>query len=201
MKRLAIHLITMLLTFAVSLAGVALKPKAKPVSPEEREAEEYAVYSALLNVFHPNEDGKLILIQSSTESVHLPDTEADETRFIKEDLPVGISQETLDNFKSVNGQTLEVAYRLALKGRYLLIGKEERMRSFETQKSMQAFFQKYPQSGTIILLSRVGFNKTMDEALVNSWGYCGGLCGSGGYYLLKKENGVWKLKQEKTWES
>jgi hypothetical protein len=195
MKRLAIHLLTMLLTFAVSLVGVALKPKAKPVSPEVREAEEYAVYSALMSGY-PCNDRKTLLIQSSTESIHI----ADEASFIKEDLPPGTSRETFDNFKSVNDQTHELGYRLALKDRYLLISKEERIRSFETTENRRAFEQRYPTQN-IILFSRVGFNRARDEALVNSWGFCGGDCGGGGYYLFKKENGVWKLKQEKTWIS
>jgi hypothetical protein len=201
MTRLASYLITMFLTFAVSLMGVALKPQAKPVSAEVREAEEYAVYSALLNGFHPLDDGKLLLIQNSTNSVPLPGTPADEARFIKEDLPVGTSRETLENFKSVNSQVHELAHRFSLKDRYLLISKEERMQSFETQESIHAFLQKYPQSRAVMMLSRVGFNKAMDEALVNSWGFCGGDCGGGGYYLMKKENGVWKLKNQRTFIS
>jgi hypothetical protein len=38
----------------------------------------------------------------------------------------------------------------------------------------------------------------MNEALVYAWAYCGGDCGGGGYYLLRKEDGVWKVKNKKT---
>jgi hypothetical protein len=51
------------------------------------------------------------------------------------------------------------------------------------------------------MLSRVGFNKKMNEALVYAWAYCGGDCGGGGYYLLRKEDGVWKVKDKKIWIS
>jgi len=61
---------------------------------------------------------------------------------------------------------------------------------------------KYPKSsGRIIMLSRVGLNKKMDEALVYAWGYCGGECGGGGYYVLRKEDGVWKVTDKKLYIS
>ena len=198
MKRIAIYLITMLLTFTTGLIVNVIKPTAKQVSPEMREAEEYAVYSALINQFHCD-DGKVILIQSRTERFY--DSSTDEAKFIKDDLPPDTRRATLDNYKSVGLQTKELARRFALNNTYLLISDEERRQSFANMKSRQEFDQKYPNSTSITLFSRVGFNKNFDEALVYSWGYCGGDCGGGGYYLLRKENGFWKLKDEKTWIS
>ncbi len=163
-----------------------------------REAEEYAVYSALINLFHCD-DGKVILIQSRTERFY--DRSTDEAKFIKDDLPPDTRRATLDNYKSVGGQSIELARCFTLNNTYLLISEEERHQSFATWKSIQDFHQKYPNSTGIPLFSRVGFNKNFDEALVYSWGYCGGDCGGGGYYLVRKENGFWKLKDEETWIS
>jgi len=200
MKRIAIYSITMLLTFMSGLIVNVIKPRAKQVSPEMREAEEYAVYSALINQFHCD-DGKVILIQTRTDRFYSYDGSTDEPKFIKDHLPPATSRATLDNYRSVGLQIKELARRSALNNTYLLISDEERRQSFANMKSRQEFHQKYPNSISITLFSRVGFNKNVDEALVYSWGYCGGDCGGGGYYLLRKENGFWKLKDEKTWIS
>ena len=200
MKRIAIYSITMLLTFTTGLIVNVIKPRDKQVSPEMREAEEYKVYSALINLFHCD-DGKVILIQSRTDRFYLYDGSTDEAKFIKDNLPPATSPATLDNYKSVDRQTKVLSRRFALNNTYLLISEEERHQSFLTMKAIQEFHQKYRHSTGITLFSRVGFNKDFDEALVYSWGYCGGDCGGGGYYLLRKENGLWKLKQEKTWIS
>ena len=200
MKRIAIYSITMLLTFTTGLIVNVIKPRDKQVSPEISEAEEYAVYSALINLFHCD-DGKVILIQSRTDRFYRYDGSIDEAKFIKDNLPPATSPATLDNYKSVEWQTKELARRFALNNAYLLISEEERHQSFATMKSIQEFHQKYPNSTRIAVFSRVGFNKNFDEALVYSWGYCGGDCGGGGYYLFRKENGFWKLKHEKTWIS
>src|SRR2546425_1211769 len=193
MKRIAIYSITMLLTFTSGLIVNVIKPKAKQVSPEMREAEEYAVYSALINQFH-YDDGKVILIQSRTDRFYAYDGSTDESKFIKDHLPPATSPATLDNYKSVGGQSIELARRFTLNNTYLLISEEERHQSFANMKSRQGFHEKYPNSTGITLFSRVGFNKNFDEALVYSWGYCGGDCGGGGYYLFRKKNGLWKLK-------
>ena len=200
MKRIAIYLITMLVTFTTGLIVNVINPRDMQVSPEMREAEEYAVYSALIGTFHCD-DAKVILIQSRTDSFYFYDGNTDETQFIKDHFPPATSEQTLNNFKSVDRQTKALSRRFALNNTYLLISEEERHQSFLTMKAIQEFHQKYPHSTRITLFSRVGFNKSFDEALVYSWGYCGGDCGGGGYYLFRRENGFWKLKQEKTWIS
>src|SRR5437762_9601117 len=113
MKRIAIYSITMLLTFASGLIVNVIKPRDKQVSPEMREAEEYAVYSALINEFHCG-DGKVILIQSRTDRFYSYDGSTDEAKFIKDHLPPATSRATLDNYKSLGLQPKELARRFAL---------------------------------------------------------------------------------------
>src|SRR2546426_3246717 len=201
MKRFAIYFLTMVATFSVALIFYAIKPKPLKLSPEMREAEEFAVYSALINSFHPQFDGKVLLIQSRTEPFYFYDGVGDETKFIKDNLPPATSTDTLGDYKAVDPQAKELSRRFVLNDSYVLLTKEERHQSFATLNSMREFHRDYPNSSGIRLLSRVGFNRSFDEALVYSWGYCGGDCGGGGYYLLRKEHGIWKLKQEKTWIS
>jgi len=45
-------------------------------------------------------------------------------------------------------------------------------------------------------LSRIGFNSSKTQALVYVANVCGGLCGTGEFYLLGKVDGKWKIQNE-----
>jgi hypothetical protein len=188
----------MVVAFAVGLAVGCAKPRR--ISAETRLAESYAIYSTIINNSRAGHEGKLVLIASKTRSVYRVESTADEVEFIKRSIPAGTSKETLVDFKSEDRKPQELTVRFALTNQYLLVSNETRF--FETEETVQAFRATYPNStGRIICLSNVGFNDKMDEALVQAWGYCGGDCGGGGYYLLRKKNGIWKVEDEKLWIS
>src|SRR5207302_8828700 len=86
MKRIAIYLITMLVTFTTGLIVNVINPRDMQVSPEMREAEEYAVYSALIGTFHCD-DANVNLIQSRTDSFYFYDVNIIESLFIMYHLP------------------------------------------------------------------------------------------------------------------
>jgi hypothetical protein len=56
----------------------------------------------------------------------------------------------------------------------------------------EAFYQRYPDSGGIIRMSAVGFNRQKTLAIVFTGSACNNLCGSGSFHLLKKRDGKWK---------
>ena len=56
-----------------------------------------------------------------------------------------------------------------------------------------SFEQLFPGAGGIISFSRVGFDSTLDEAIVATSFVCGGLCGSGNRYILRKRHGQWEI--------
>lgn len=51
----------------------------------------------------------------------------------------------------------------------------------------------FPGASGIISFSRVGFDSGLDEAMVSVRFYCGGLCGTGWRYVLKKRRGKWEV--------
>lgn len=55
------------------------------------------------------------------------------------------------------------------------------------------FAELFPVAPGLIGFSRVGLSKQMDEAIVYSSFYCGGLCASGTRYYLKKVGTEWKV--------
>jgi hypothetical protein len=57
----------------------------------------------------------------------------------------------------------------------------------------KSFVQLFPGASGIISFSHVGFDSTLREAIVSVSFVCGGLCGSGHRYVLKKKRGRWEV--------
>jgi hypothetical protein len=202
MKRLLINVLLMFFTLGLGILVSAVRLGSVQRPSFDRGAEEYAVYSGLINTF-PSEKGvDLLLVANQTISTVPQEPEVDEKGFIKHNLPNETVKETLDDYKLNDHQPLKIVNRLTVNRKYILLSNREAKSYFENSSAFLSFQEKYPNSsGRIIMLSRVGFNKKMDEALVYAWAYCGGDCGGGGYYLLRKADGVWKVKEKKIWIS
>jgi hypothetical protein len=70
------------------------------------------------------------------------------------------------------------------------------------REEWEAFYRKYPNSGGFITLSRVGFDAEKKHAFAYVQYECGSLCADASYYLLEKEQGVWKVtKRAMAWAS
>lgn len=55
----------------------------------------------------------------------------------------------------------------------------------------EPFEQRFPGANGVISFSHVGFDGGFDEAIVSASFVCGGLCGHGSGYVLKKLRGRW----------
>lgn len=55
------------------------------------------------------------------------------------------------------------------------------------------FYKRYPDSGGVIRMSAVGFNRQKTLAIVYMGSTCGSQCGLRDFHLLKKIDGRWKL--------
>ena len=58
------------------------------------------------------------------------------------------------------------------------------------------YYEKYPNSGGFVSLSRVGFNSDGSQAAFYISNHCGGLCGGGYFVIMEKVNSNWKVVQE-----
>ena len=56
-----------------------------------------------------------------------------------------------------------------------------------------SFAKLFPGAEGIISLSRAGFNSSLNEAIVSASFACGGLCGSGWHFFLKKIRRRWQV--------
>jgi hypothetical protein len=55
------------------------------------------------------------------------------------------------------------------------------------------FSELFPGASGIISFSHVGFDSTLHEAIVSTSFICGGLCGAGRRYILRKKWGRWEV--------
>ena len=60
----------------------------------------------------------------------------------------------------------------------------------------KSFEQLFPKAGGVIAFSHVGFDPSLRAAVVSTSFVCGGLCGSGSRYFLKKVRGRWQVVGE-----
>lgn len=61
---------------------------------------------------------------------------------------------------------------------------------------------RFPNNFGYFVVSHAGLNPSKTEAILYVDHFCGGLCGGGGYFLMRKVNGVWHVvDQHVTWTS
>jgi len=160
-------------------------------------SEEYAVYSSLIQSMYVKEGVKTIVIGKHTQfyRVNWANPEDYRKSILEELRP--ISQETIEDFEKKNEEKGELARRLALTVKYVLLGNQSQATSPEDYtKQWKEFYEKYPNSPGIISLSRVGFNSNKDQAVVYVANSCAGLCGKGYYVFLMKSDKGWIVQKE-----
>jgi hypothetical protein len=158
--------------------------------PSTIEAEEYAVYSALIQLNPINFDlGSFIAIRDQTIS------EVDLLEDALEHVDP-VPSEVVDSYRSRNAESYTLSPNLDLEQDYALIPKEEVDEIYRRGwEGWNEFQDSYPGAEGVVLFSRVGFGENGDEALVSMGFRCGDLCGAGGLYLLVKEEGTWKYQR------
>jgi hypothetical protein len=78
---------------------------------------------------------------------------------------------------------------------YVLLSEEELAEITSQQNWHEIMADKYGSMGYTVF-SRVGFNTSLDQAVLYVGDVQGPLMGAGYYYMLEKENGEWKLTGE-----
>jgi hypothetical protein len=186
----------LLLALLLCSCGPGL-PKATVTPSLNLEAEEYAVYSALIRqnpigydlgssfVVRENTMADLDMFERTLENVHK--------------LPSSL----VDSYRSRNAASYTLGPNLDIEQDYVLMPQEVFDEILGRRGSRWTDFEaKYPGASGFILFSRVGFNADGDEALADMGYRCGDLCGAGGLYLLVKEDGNWKVRETlMVWQS
>jgi hypothetical protein len=153
------------------------------------EKEEQAVYS-----FFVSGSGTALILQDT--STNMSDDNPQQTiDYIQSGLK-GISRETLDRYVERNKQPSQLSPAMDLGAKYILLNREELAKITNQPDWGKVLNEKYPNSGGYIMFSRVGFNNTLDQALIYVGRMAGPLAGAGYYYLMEKKNGEWTIKEQ-----
>jgi len=184
--------------FLLVRLALLLSVPSRPSQGDDKE-EEYKVYSAILKAKHQAEKSKTLVILRRTAQNGLTLSGSDDQKDILQALSP-LTEETLRSYNSRNNAEMELANKFDFTAWVALVDEKEIDEIFrrpDLENNWKAFYQKYPDSGGFIRLSRVGFDATDKQALIFVSQHCGVLCASGTYYLLVKENGEWKVKKER----
>lgn len=173
----------------------AATPTESPILPTplvtEVDPEEYALFSAMLDqrlVGYQQEGAVVIRAQTSAD--------IDVLEFALEG-PSELPADLVEAYRLRNDQPYTLDRGFTLKDSYELMPQPEYEQLLRTAgTSWEDFEARYPQAEGVFLFSRAGLNATRDQALVTMSYYCGSLCLEGGMFLMEKQDGIWKVKQE-----
>lgn len=174
--------------------------KEEPAAPD---SDDYAIYSLIIRTQFTDKGFSKIVIQQDTATVRdwTPEPE-DEQKFcdaISRLLP-GTQADSIGDFKAKNGEASSLAN---YSGLGTLIAKEQVKSFFSgTGGGWNVFYKKYPGSQGILRLSRVGFDRKRDQALLYFGNQRYWLAGAGYLVLLARKDGGWFIvKQHMLWIS
>jgi hypothetical protein len=115
---------------------------------------------------------------------------------LSEDMPE-LQPETYDDFEAVNEGPYALKDLFDVSKEIVLISEEKLLRIFdEGGGGWEEFYDLYPSSQGVLLLSRVGFNADMTQAFFYAGNQSHGLSGAGYYILLVKEKGEWVVQDQ-----
>jgi hypothetical protein len=164
-------------------------PSAPVPSAAAMEQEEQAIYAFFLP-----QDG-LALILEGTSSGLSTDTPQESADYIKSSL-TDISRQTLDSFVERNQDSHPISQNMDLGIEYKILTYEELKKISSQSNWGEKLSEAYPGSHGYLIFSRVGFNNTLDQAVIYVGSVGGPLMGSGSYFLMEKQNGEWIMKDE-----
>jgi hypothetical protein len=190
-----------LLFLILLLAACGQGPTPNPTPSEQLLAtEEQNVYAAVLKEMY----GAQLYVIMDTPAIG-PGGSGDIDQMLQYVLNNlhNVDPATTDSFRVRNATAVAVHSDMSLGTNYILLSQAVRSQIFgQNQDGWQLFYEKYPDAPGITSLSQVGFNVTLDQALVYVGTLSHYLAGAGYYILLKKVNGTWTIDQQvMTWIS
>jgi hypothetical protein len=190
-------------TVSTTAATEQMTTSTTAVASDERLAEEYEAYSALIqSVYIDATRPALIVIEDTTAKA---DASALSPR-----LAVGamgslwpeLGDEILSDFKTKNQTPSVLVRRFTLSVKYAFISEQELASISSVNSGWEDFYAKYPGSQGILTLSRAGFNEAKDTAVLYTENQYHSAGGEGDVVLMKKTAGRWTVQGEAMiWES
>jgi len=187
------------LAFLVAACAGSPTPVSTP-STAQIDTEEQAVYAALLrNLYTASNYALMDTTATGMSGVTDTGTSLDRMLLDMHDL----ERSTAESFSTRNATTTPVSPDMVLGVEYVLVSQEEMSQIFsQNRDGWVLFYERYPDTPGITTISRVGFNESLDQALVYIGTMSHWLAGAGYHVLLGKVNGAWIVEQQvMTWIS
>lgn len=189
-----------LIPFLLVCSLVACTPATPTPSPTpsaaNMDSEELMVYSALLQALYPDES-VVLMDQTATGPGGISDLSSVVDSISKQ--IKGVDPVTMQRFTARNDKPYPLSTHMNIGIPIQFISQEDLRQIFNiNQDGWQMFYERYPGTPGITTLSRVGFNDTMDQALLYLGTQSNWLAGAGYYILMLKTDGVWKIDQQVT---
>lgn len=154
------------------------------------EKEEQAVYS----FFVSGSTGTVLILQESSSGIS--DQSPQEIKgYIKSNFK-DVSDETVKSYLSRNTQPGMLSPDMQLGTEYTLLTADDLYKITSQPNWGDLLSEQYPGAHGYTILSRVGFNNSLDQAVIYVGSVAGPLMGSGFYYLMEKKNGEWLIKEQ-----
>ena len=155
----------------------------------------YEVYSYVLSLRDGSSESRATNFIIRKETLRnfgaFTDTEPDRSICLRPDPESEkIIGPAISDYLRVNKTKWRLKDDLKLTIAYQLVPSDEIL-SLIQKDGWGAFHKRYPESGSFIDLSAVGFNADKSVAIVSKGSWCGDLCGRGEYYVLQKKDGKW----------
>lgn len=191
-----VFLLSLLLLLTVSSGALGQGNQTSDLTHEE-----YEIYSVVISRLQEWHQINLLVIANPTCCTG-SDRSMDNIQFRPSERPLSLSRETFEDYLARNKEAKSLTRSFNLKTNYVQVDYSEIKRLINLTnpaKAFEDFYLKYPESRGFITLSRIGFSRNHDQALVSAGWLCGALCGMGEYVLLTKKSGAWSV--EKTAEN
>ena len=188
------QLLLPLLVFLIS--ACTAKPAYSSPTPMKAQIgdEEQAVYAYLLPKMYKH-TGYVIMDTTATNDTGVGNT-SQTLDYVLQNLH-DVDPATLASFQERNAAPLPLSPDMHLGSPYTLLSRAARDKIFSlNQSGWDIFYNRYPQAPGITTLSRVGFNASLDQALVYIGTNSNWQAGAGYYLLLLKTNGNWTIDQQ-----
>jgi hypothetical protein len=178
-----------ILLLILIIMACSLFTSAPAHSRAEIEKEEQAVYS-----FFVGDQGPVVILENTATDIS-EDDPGKTLDYIQSGLP-DISKQTLDSFLERNESPDPLSTEMDLGVDYILLSPDELSEITRQPNWPEIMAERYDGAVGYTVFSRVGFNKSLDQAVIYVGQMAGPLMGAGYYYLLEKHNGEWKLTGE-----
>ena len=186
-KPLCLSLLILLLSDPATIKCAAI-----PINQTDSDAEEYAVYSALIAKVYAREGSKLVILADYPSW----DVHAREGHQYLRTLMPSVPQEVRNNYEARNKQPYRLQAQFKIGVPYVLVSVKE-CRELRQKRKKSEYKTRCPDLTWSMTLSRAGFNVERDQAVVYVGISCGGLCGSGEYFSLRKVKGIWEIRERR----